>query len=37
LRDAVAAVLPPWCAPKAMELRDSLPLTELGKVRRAAL
>jgi O-succinylbenzoic acid--CoA ligase len=34
LRAAVADVLPPWCAPKAVELRADLPRTALGKVQR---
>jgi O-succinylbenzoic acid--CoA ligase len=34
LRGAVADRLPAWCAPKRLELRDELPLTALGKVRR---
>jgi O-succinylbenzoic acid--CoA ligase len=37
LRAAVKAQLPAWCAPKAIELRDDLPKTALGKVRRRAL
>lgn len=37
LRDAVKERLPAWCAPKALELRDDLPRTALGKVRRQAL
>ena len=37
LRDAVAATLPRWCAPRRLELRDELPTTSLGKVRRSAL
>jgi O-succinylbenzoic acid--CoA ligase len=37
LREAVVATLPPWCAPKRLELRDGLPATTLGKVRRQAL
>ena len=36
LRDAVAD-LPRWCAPRRLELRDELPTTALGKVRRSAL
>ena len=36
LRDWVREVLPPWCAPKELEVRP-LPRTSLGKVRRAAL
>ena len=37
LRAAVRATLPPWCAPRAVELRSALPKTALGKVRRSAL
>jgi O-succinylbenzoic acid--CoA ligase len=37
LRDAARAVLPAWCAPKAVELVASLPRTPLGKVQRSAL
>jgi o-succinylbenzoate---CoA ligase len=37
LRAAVAAELPSWCTPKALELRDALPVTALGKARRQAL
>jgi O-succinylbenzoic acid--CoA ligase len=37
LRTAVKAVLPPWCAPRALEVVASLPRTALGKVRRADL
>jgi O-succinylbenzoic acid--CoA ligase len=37
LRAAVRAVLPPWCAPRGLELRSDLPVTSLGKVRRAEL
>jgi O-succinylbenzoic acid--CoA ligase len=37
LRDAVRADLPPWCAPKTIELVGHLPRTTLGKVRRSAL
>jgi O-succinylbenzoic acid--CoA ligase len=37
LRAAVRDQLPAWCAPKALELRDALPLTSLGKVRRQLL
>jgi O-succinylbenzoic acid--CoA ligase len=37
LRAAVQEALPAWCAPKALELRDGLPRTALGKVRRRAL
>lgn len=34
---AALADLPPWFAPKRLELRDELPRTSLGKVRRSAL
>jgi O-succinylbenzoic acid--CoA ligase len=37
LRDRVKAALPAWCAPRELELADSLPKTALGKVRRTAL
>lgn len=37
LRAAVRDQLPAWCAPKAIELRDGLPLTALGKVQRRLL
>lgn len=37
LRGAVADQLAPWCAPKALELRDALPVTALGKVQRNRL
>ncbi len=37
LRAHVKATLPPWCAPRAVEVVDALPLTALGKVRRAEL
>lgn len=37
LRDAVRAVLPAWCAPRALELADRIERTALGKVNRAAL
>jgi O-succinylbenzoic acid--CoA ligase len=37
VRAAVQATLPPWCAPRALELRAELPRTALGKVQRAAL
>ncbi len=36
VRSWVVDVLPPWCAPKELEIR-SLPRTTLGKVRRAEL
>ena len=36
LREAVAD-LPRWWAPRRLELRDALPTTALGKVRRSAL
>ncbi|MBI2709487.1 MAG: AMP-binding protein [Actinobacteria bacterium] len=37
LRDHVKATLPPWCAPRSLELVDALPRTALGKVRRDAV
>ena len=37
LRDAVRAELPSFCAPHAIEIRDELPRTALGKVRRGDL
>lgn len=37
LRDAVKAELPAYCAPRRLELVDSLPRTLLGKVQRRAL
>ncbi len=37
LRDAVRQELPPWAAPTAIEVRDDLPRTSLGKVRRNLL
>jgi acyl-coenzyme A synthetase/AMP-(fatty) acid ligase len=37
LRDLVAAHLPRAAAPKELELVDSLPRTELGKIRRVQL
>lgn len=37
LRDAVKAVLPPWCAPGALEFVAAIPRTSLGKVRRDQL
>ena len=37
LRAAVKERLPSWSAPKALELRDDLPRTALGKVRRQGL
>lgn len=36
-RAAVKEVLPPWCAPRALEVVAALPRTPSGKVRRAAL
>jgi O-succinylbenzoic acid--CoA ligase len=36
-RDAVKEVLPPWCAPRALEVVGSLPRTPSGKVRRRAV
>lgn len=35
-RAAVKEVLPPWCAPRSLELVSSLPRTPSGKVRRRA-
>ena len=37
LRSAVKESLPPWCAPRAVELVEALPRTDSGKVRRDAL
>jgi O-succinylbenzoic acid--CoA ligase len=37
LRSAVGDALPAWCTPKALELRDHLPTTTLGKVQRSRL
>jgi O-succinylbenzoic acid--CoA ligase len=37
LRSAVRAVLPAACAPRELELRDSLPRTSLGKIERYRL
>ncbi len=37
LREAVRAVLPAACAPRELELRDSLPRTSLGKIERYRL
>ena len=37
LRDAVKAELPAYCAPRRLELVESLPRTLLGKVQRRAL
>jgi len=37
LRAAARESLPAWCAPRKLELRDELPRTALGKVRRSAL
>ena len=37
IRAAVRAALPPWAAPKELELVTELPTTALGKVRRSAL
>ncbi len=37
LRNAVRAVLPAACAPRELELRDSLPRTSLGKIERYRL
>ena len=36
-RDAVKEVLPPWCAPRALEVVSALPRTPSGKVRRRAV
>lgn len=37
LREHVKTTLPPWCAPRRLELVASLPRTLLGKVQRRAL
>jgi O-succinylbenzoic acid--CoA ligase len=37
LRDAVRATLPPYCAPRRLELVTELPRTPLGKVERRSL
>lgn len=37
LRSAVKESLPPWCAPRAVELVEALPRTPSGKVRRDGL
>ena len=37
LRRAVREVLPPYCAPRALQLVDSIPTTPLGKPQRSAL
>jgi len=37
LRSLVKADLPVWCAPRQLELVDSLPRTPLGKIRRGSL
>jgi O-succinylbenzoic acid--CoA ligase len=37
VRAAVLDRLPAWCAPKAIEVRDHLPTTALGKVQRHRL
>lgn len=37
LRDWVRVELPPWAAPKEIEITGALPRTALGKVRRAEL
>ena len=37
LREAAKAALPPWYAPKALKLVESLPRTSLGKIRRSLL
>ena len=36
-RQAVKEVLPPWCAPRALEVVAALPRTPSGKVRREAV
>lgn len=36
-REFVKETLPPWCAPRAIHLVDSIPRTSLGKPRRAML
>lgn len=36
-RDAVKQVLPPWCAPRTVEVVATLPRTPSGKVRRRGL
>ena len=35
VREAVKEALPPWCAPRAVEVVESLPRTASGKLRRA--
>jgi O-succinylbenzoic acid--CoA ligase len=37
LRAAVKELLPAWCAPKELVLRESIPRTAIGKIRRSAL
>ena len=37
VRAAVKEVLPPWCAPRAVEVVTALPRTSSGKVRRDAV
>lgn len=37
LREWVRDTLPPWAAPKELEVVDALPRTSLGKVRRASV
>ena len=37
LRAVVKDVLPPWCAPKVVEIVPSLPRTNLGKLQRSRL
>jgi len=37
LRDHVREQLPAFCAPRRLELVETLPRTALGKVRRSAL
>ncbi|MSW32889.1 MAG: AMP-dependent synthetase, partial [Actinobacteria bacterium] len=37
LRDHVKQTLPPYCAPRRIELHDALPRTPLGKIERRLL
>jgi O-succinylbenzoic acid--CoA ligase len=37
LRDHVKATLPGWCAPRGLEVVETLPRTSLGKIRRGLL
>ncbi len=37
IRQAVRAALPPWWAPRAVELVESFPRTPLGKIRRTKI